>query len=488
MSDISEVTESISTFFQENLDSFLKFAAMKNLSPVYDKDWESKGDLLNCFTEMKKYIEEKNIKDLKNLQILQESGKTPALFFSVDPSDTTETYTTLIYSHIDKIPFGEGWTKIDPNFPKMIDGYIYGRGVATGLYSIFTILSILETMQNLSMKRPKMLVLLESSFESGSSDLTIYLEKIKNSYTINSIICLETWGPCNDYFHYTKSTRGLISFDLKITTATKSVHSGSFGGLIPDSMMIFQNIMENKIEKIEKSGNATNILIPDMEITITDEQEKECKTICDNCGYEIITVIPNGSYSTLIGNKGEDEDEDFLISYKNGVLRPSCTILGFENIPDINNASGSLRPYLNVRLCFRTPPTFDVNIGFTNLKTKLTENVPFNAKIEIENVELIQGIDLDNTNTISEDMLNSIDGFTKQLTNKNIQAFRICDSLLCLNYLTGMFKDVPILVTGGGENFTGNTRGGNECLRMVRIIKFSTCLACFISDFENYKS
>ena len=484
-----EVRESITTFFQENLDSFLKFAAMRNLSPVYDANWESKGDLLNCFTEMKKYIEEKNIKNIKDLEILQQSGKTPALTFYVDPSDSSETYTTLIYSHIDKIPFGDGWTKIDPEVPKMIDGYIYGRGVATGLYSIFTIMSILEAMQNLNMKTPKIIVLLESSFESGSSDLTTHLQTIKNNNTnINNIICLETWAPCNNFFHYTKSTRGLISFDLKITTATRAAHSGSFGGLIPDPMMIFQNIMENKIEKIEKSGNVTNILIPDMEVTITDEQEKECKTICDNCGYEIITLIPNGTYSTLIGNKGEDEDEDFLISYKNGVLRPSCTILGFENMPDINNASGTLKPYINVRLCFRTPPSFDVNTGFTNLETKLKENVPFNAIVEIENVELIQGIDLDNTNTMSENMLNSIDGFTKELTNYNIQAFRICDSLLCLNYLTGMFKDAPVLVTGGGENYTGNTRGGNECLRMVRIINFSTCLACFISDFENYKS
>lgn len=486
---VQDIQQVVSTFFQGNIDTFAKFAAMKNLSPVYDPNWEAKGDLLNCFNEMKKYIEEQSLSGIQDLQILQESGKTPALYFSVSPSVSTETYTTLIYSHVDKIPFGDGWTKIDPNNPKMVDGYMYGRGVATGLYSILSIMSMLKAMEELSIKRPKIVVLLESCFESGSSDLTTYLTKVKSLCpVINNIICLETWSPCNDYFHYTKSTRGYISFNIKITTATKSVHSGSFGGLLPDPLMIFQNLMENKIEKIEKKDGATNLLIPDLEVDITDEQEKECKTLCENCGYEIVTLIPNGVDSELIGIKGEDQDEDFVIAYKNGVLRPSCTILGFENMNTINDASGALKPYIDIRLCFRTPPSFDVNNGYEILSKKLSNDVPFNAKVEIENVELIQGIDLDNTNTMPEKMLTSINNYSNELLDRDIQAFRLSSELLCLNYLTGMFKDVPIFVTGGGDNYTGNTRGGNECIRFVRIIKFSTFLTCFVSDFQNYKN
>ena len=35
----------------------------------------------------------------------------------------------------------------------------------------------------------------------------------------------------------------IMGFDVKITTGNSNVHSGLLGGLIPDPMMIFNNIL-----------------------------------------------------------------------------------------------------------------------------------------------------------------------------------------------------------------------------------------------------
>ena len=491
MADMKEVFPKIMEFIQETQGTFLKLAAMKNLSPIYNKNWEADGDFISCFNQMKDFITSQNISDLKNLQIFQESGVTPSLFFSIPSSNKSESYTILLYSHIDKIPFGEGWTRCDPSDPKVIDGYLYGRGVSTSLYAIFTIIGMLKVMQDLSLSKPNIAVLIESSFESESPDLLKNLEKaLKLVPSINQVICLDTWGPTNNHFHFMKSTRGLISFDLKITTGQKAVHSGSFGGIIPDPMMIFNNILSNRIETIEKSedGKATNIKITPLEVQITEAQQKECRDACDICGFNMMAILPYEGISQLIGSKNEDEDEDFLTAYINGVLRPSYSILGFEDMPTVENSSGSLKPYLNARLCFRTPPSLDVNEGYEKLKNLILENPPFGAKIEILNEDFCSGIDLEESNNyVTEKMITCFNDYCNQRVGNNAVELRLARPLPCLNYLTGQFKNVPIFVTGAGNTFTGNVRDANECIQLLRLISFSACLTCYVSDYNNYK-
>ena len=55
---------------------------MKNLSPIYNPNWEADGDLFNCFNYLKDYITSLALKNIENLQIFEESGVTPALFFT----------------------------------------------------------------------------------------------------------------------------------------------------------------------------------------------------------------------------------------------------------------------------------------------------------------------------------------------------------------------------------------------------------------------
>jgi acetylornithine deacetylase/succinyl-diaminopimelate desuccinylase-like protein len=243
---------------------------------MYNPNWETDGDFISCFNIMKDYINSQNISSIKNLQIFQEEGVTPSLFFSAPSNDS---YTILFYSHIDKIPFGEKWTKCNPKDPKIIDNYVYGRGVSTSIYAIFTILGMLKTMEDLSLPRPSIAVLIESAFESGSPDLTTHLSKaLEIVPNINQVICLDTCGPTNNHFHYMKSCRGLISFDLKITTGLKEVNSGSIGRNI-DPMMFFNNILSNKIKTINKSedGKTTKISIEALEKEISEGKKERMR-------------------------------------------------------------------------------------------------------------------------------------------------------------------------------------------------------------------
>jgi hypothetical protein len=287
-----------------------------------------------------------------------------------------------------------------------------------------------------------------------------------------------------------KSCRGLISFDVKITTGLKAVHSGSFGGLIPDPMMILNNILSNKIETIEKSedGKATNIKIAPLELEITEAQQKECKDVCNICGFQMMAILPYEGVSHLIGSKNEDEDADYLTAYINGVLRPSYSILGYEDMPTVENASGSLKPYVNARLCFRTPPTLNVNEGYEALKNIISAKPLFGAKIEILNEEFCNGVDLEESNNnMTDKMISSFDKYCDERIGEKSLGLRLARSLPCLNYLTARFKNVPIFMTGAGNTFSCNPRNADECIQLLRLKSFSACLTCYVSDYDSYK-
>lgn len=488
MADIKKVYNKISDFIDSCQTTFLNFAAMKNLSPIYNENWESDGDLLSCFNQMKDYINTLGITGLDNLQIFQDKGVTPSLFFTVPSDDSTETYTILLYSHIDKIPFGDKWTKCDPSNPKVIDDALYGRGVSTSMYAIFTILGMLKAIQDLKISMPNIAVLLESSFESGSPDLVTNLEKALGIVpNINHVICLDTWGVTGDNFHYMKSCRGIIQFDLRITTGQKEVHSGSFGGLIPDPMMVLNYILSNNVETIETT-EAINVKIPVLEVEVTEEQQEECQSVVDVCGTKIISILPYEGASQLIGSKNKDVKEDCLTAYINGALRPSFTILGFEKMPSIENASGSLKPDVDARLCFRTPPSLDVNDGIAQLEAEISKEPIFNAIINFENEELCNGVDLEESNNMmTENMISCFNGYCTQLIVSDSLPLRMARSLTCLNYLTATFKDVPIFMTGAGDTDTGNPRNGDENISLSKLKNFSTCLTCYVSDYASYK-
>ena len=255
-------------------------------------------------------------------------------------------------------------------------------------------------------------------------------------------------------------------------------------------MMIFNNILSNKIEVIEKSddGLATNIKIPLLEYTITDAEKEEGTKLIDVVNFKIVNMFSYSGISDLIGSKNQTKKDDYITAYLNGVLRPSYSILGFVEMPTIENASGTIKAYINARLCFRTPPTLDVSEGLKKLKEVFTNQPAFNAKIEILNEDICPGVDLEKSNNfINQKMIDSFDKWRQQMKREENLPVRMGRSFPGLYYLTQKFQNVPIFVTGCGNTFTDNVRDGNECINLVRLINYTSCLAYYICDFSQFK-
>jgi len=59
------------------------------------------------------------------------------------------------------------------------------------------------------------------------------------------------------------------------------------------------------------------------------------------------------------------------------------SITGIDGLPAIQIAGNVVRPKTSVRISMRLPPAMDPSVGKAIMEKKLTENVPYNAKVTL---------------------------------------------------------------------------------------------------------
>ena len=79
---------------------------------------------------------------------IEEKGRSPFLIVDVEASagkdrDVAPSKQVLMYGHLDKQPYGNGWDT-DPWDPVVKDDRLYGRGTSDDGYSFFTAILTLK--------------------------------------------------------------------------------------------------------------------------------------------------------------------------------------------------------------------------------------------------------------------------------------------------------------------------------------------------------
>ena len=93
--------------------------------------------------------------------------------------------------------------------------------------------------------------------------------------------------------------------------------------------------------------------------------------------------------------------EDFFQVSLNRIWRAQLTVTGIEGLPEPKNAGNVLKPFTNVKLSLRCPPTLDVIKATEQLKKLLEENPPYNAEVIFDDLSPGSGW---NTPAMSKDL------------------------------------------------------------------------------------
>ncbi len=112
---------------------------------------------------MKTFAENQKLKGCTIIP-LKDEGRSPFLIVNVEPTDPSNKNCVLLYGHMDKQPFGEGWTT-DPCDPVIKDGKMWGRGSIDDGYAFFSALLSIKACQDNGLSHPRCVITIEGSEE-----------------------------------------------------------------------------------------------------------------------------------------------------------------------------------------------------------------------------------------------------------------------------------------------------------------------------------
>lgn len=177
----------------------------------------------------------------------EEPGRSPFLIIDVaaksgSTAASEANRTVLMYGHMDKQPYGEGWNT-DPKDPVIKDGLLYGRGSNDDGYSLFCAILSIKACQELGRGHPRVIITIEGSEEGEIDDLLFYMKKYKGELgQPDLVICLDSIANNTTTLFMTSTLRGCLNFDLKVQTGDSNMHSG-FSGPYPQPYPIMNQLL-----------------------------------------------------------------------------------------------------------------------------------------------------------------------------------------------------------------------------------------------------
>ena len=224
--------------------------------------------------------------------------------------------TILIYGHYDVQPASTEEWKRDPFEILEKNGRLFARGIVDNkgqmLVHLVTVFELLATKK----LKYNVKFLIEGNEETGSPNIGKLLEKYRDKLK-SDLILISDSALLRNHPTIEMSLRGVFNTTLTIRTSNKDLHSGLYGGAVPNSAQIaseFISKLRNNSGLININGFYDNVDLPDEKF------------------LELSKMIPlnNEEFSDLTGTKKAllEENQNF---YSQTGLRPTLEVTGIQS-------------------------------------------------------------------------------------------------------------------------------------------------------------
>lgn len=190
---------------------------------------------------------------LKNVEILKMGDAHPYVYG--EWLEAPDAPTLLLYAHHDVQPPGrsEVW-KTKPFDPTTKEGpgglRLYGRGSADDkagiMIHVASIASYLKTEGRLPVN---VKVLIEGEEEIGSGHLYSFLQQYQDRLSSDVLILTDTTNFDCGVPGLTTSLRGMVGVEIELRALEKTVHSGMWGGPLPDVAMGMSLLLSKLVDE-----------------------------------------------------------------------------------------------------------------------------------------------------------------------------------------------------------------------------------------------
>ena len=154
--------------------------------------------------------------------------------------------TVLLYAHHDVQPVGavEQW-RTDPFVLTESGGRLWGRGAADDKAGILIHLAALRALDQVAGPHSGLglIIFIEGEEESGSPTLPALLDQAGQQLAADVAIVADSGGWRIGTPALTTSLRGLVDGTIEVRVLDHALHSGTYGGPVPDALMVLARLM-----------------------------------------------------------------------------------------------------------------------------------------------------------------------------------------------------------------------------------------------------
>lgn len=297
-----------------------------------------------------------------NARLMEIPNSYPAVYAEVPAADPSAP-TVLVYAHYDvqPTPADQIWDT-DPWTPVIKDdGRIYARGIAddkSGIAIHAGALQIFDGKPPVNLK-----ILIEGEEECGGESLAKFIEANPQVVQADAFIIADAGNIEAGKPALTTGLRGLVSCKVTVRTGDRALHSGMFGGAIPDALVAMIKLLGTLHDE---QGNTaidglTSFDWPDAEV-----DEKQLRT--DAGLFEEAALVGSGSIASRLWS------------------HPSVTVLGMD-VPTTAGAANALISEASAKLSLRIAPGSTPDLEYAALRKHLESHRPWGAELIIERLE-----------------------------------------------------------------------------------------------------
>lgn len=267
--------------------------------------------------------------------------------------------TVLLYAHYDVQPTGDpdGWTT-DAFSAMERDGRLYARGAADDKGGIAVHLAALRAFEG----RPPVgvKVFIEGEEEIGSPSMQALLDAHPEETRADLYIIADSMNWQVGQPALTTTLRGLIDAVVTVSTLESGVHSGQYGGLVPDALTALCRLMATLHDDAGNVAIKGLVQDPDPEVDYDHEALRAEAGILDG-----VEMFGEGKASAKMW------------------ARPAVSVIGIDTTT-IKDASNTLIPSARAKVSVRIAPTQDPAKAEEALRDHLLAHAPWGARLDIK--------------------------------------------------------------------------------------------------------
>jgi cysteinylglycine-S-conjugate dipeptidase len=285
--------------------------------------------------------------------------------------------TVCLYAHHDVQPEGDptGWAT-PPFVASEIDGRLFGRGASDDKGGFAVHLAALRAFGG---KPPVGVTLfIEGEEEVGSTDLAQLLDAHREDLAADVFVIADSDNWAVGQPAFTISLRGLAGCTVEVRTLHHGVHSGGYGGLVPDALTALCRLLATLHDDQGNVAIAGLATAPAPALEYPPERLREESGLHDGVDW-----IGSGSFVERMWCK------------------PAVSVIALDATP-VDKASNTLIPVARAKISARIAPGDDAAKALAALITHLNDHAPWGAQVTVTQSETAEPSLIDFTGPYAE--------------------------------------------------------------------------------------